>query len=281
MLNLLGAAEIREIAERIGVNPTKKLGQNFVVDANTCRRIVKTADVSESDVALEIGPGLGSLTLALLEVARHVVAVEIDTRLADELPITVERHDVSMDRLTIVNKDALEVTELPVAPTVLVANLPYNVSVPVLLRFLELFPTLNSGVVMVQSEVADRLAAKPGSKNYGSPSVKASWWADVTLAGNVGRSIFWPVPNVDSSLVKFVRHASPGDEALRLTTFRLIDAAFAQRRKMLRGAIADAVGGSSIAIDLIAEAEIDPDCRGETLVLADYLALAHAFARHQ
>ena len=281
MLNLLGAAEIREIAERIGVNPTKKLGQNFVVDANTCRRIVKTADVSESDVALEIGPGLGSLTLALLEVARHVVAVEIDTRLADELPITVERHDVSTDRLTIVNKDALEVTELPVAPTVLVANLPYNVSVPVLLRFLELFPTLNSGVVMVQSEVADRLAAKPGSKNYGSPSVKASWWADVTLAGNVGRSIFWPVPNVDSSLVKFVRHASPGDEALRLTTFRLIDAAFAQRRKMLRGAIADAVGGSSIAIDLIAEAEIDPDCRGETLVLADYLALAHAFARHQ
>ena len=281
MLNLLGAAEIREIAERIGVNPTKKLGQNFVVDANTCRRIVKTADVSESDVALEIGPGLGSLTLALLEVARHVVAVEIDTRLADELPITVERHDVSMDRLTIVNKDALEVTELPVAPTVLVANLPYNVSVPVLLRFLELFPTLNSGVVMVQSEVADRLAAKPGSKNYGSPSVKASWWADVTLAGNVGRSIFWPVPNVDSSLVKFVRHASPGDEALRLTTFRLIDAAFAQRRKMLRGAIADAVGGSSIAIDLIAEAGIDPDCRGETLVLADYLALAHAFARHQ
>ncbi len=281
MLNLLGAAEIREIAERIGVNPTKKLGQNFVVDANTCRRIVKTADVSESDVALEIGPGLGSLTLALLEVARHVVAVEIDTRLADELPITVERHDVSTDRLTIVNKDALEVTELPVAPTVLVANLPYNVSVPVLLRFLELFPTLNSGVVMVQSEVADRLAAKPGSKNYGSPSVKASWWADVTLAGNVGRSIFWPVPNVDSSLVKFVRHASPGDEALRLTTFRLIDAAFAQRRKMLRGAIADAVGGSSIAIDLIAEAGIDPDCRGETLVLADYLALAHAFARHQ
>jgi len=281
MLNLLGAAEIREIAERIGVNPTKKLGQNFVVDANTCRKIVKTADVSESDVALEIGPGLGSLTLALLEVARHVVAVEIDTRLADELPITVERHDVSTDRLTIVNKDALEVTELPVAPTVLVANLPYNVSVPVLLRFLELFPTLNSGVVMVQSEVADRLAAKPGSKNYGSPSVKASWWADVTLAGNVGRSIFWPVPNVDSSLVKFVRHASPGDEALRLTTFRLIDAAFAQRRKMLRGAIADAVGGSSIAIDLIAEAGIDPDCRGETLVLADYLALAHAFARHQ
>jgi len=279
MLNLLGAAEIREIAERIGVNPTKKLGQNFVVDANTCRKIVKTADVSESDVALEIGPGLGSLTLALLEVARHVVAVEIDTRLADELPITVERHDVSTDRLTIVNKDALEVTELPVAPTVLVANLPYNVSVPVLLRFLELFPTLNSGVVMVQSEVADRLAAKPGSKNYGSPSVKASWWADVTLAGNVGRSIFWPVPNVDSSLVKFVRHASPGDEALRLTTFRLIDAAFAQRRKMLRGAIADAVGGSSIAIDLIAEAGIDPDCRGETLVLADYLALAHAFAR--
>jgi len=279
MLNLLGAAEIREIAERIGVNPTKKLGQNFVVDANTCRRIVKTADVQPTDVALEIGPGLGSLTLALLEIAQEVVAVEIDTRLADELPITVSRHDVPIVRLTIVNKDALEVTELPIQPTVLVANLPYNVSVPVLLRFLELFPTLNSGVVMVQSEVADRLAATPGSKSYGSPSVKATWWADVTAVGNVARSIFWPVPNVDSSLVKFVRHESPGDEALRVMTFRLIDAAFAQRRKMLRGAIADAVGGSAVAIEIIEAAGIDPNCRGETLVLKDYVALANAFAK--
>jgi 16S rRNA (adenine1518-N6/adenine1519-N6)-dimethyltransferase len=278
MLNLLGAAEIREIAERIGVNPTKKLGQNFVVDANTCRRIVKTADVQPSDVALEIGPGLGSLTLALLEIAQHVVAIEIDTRLAEELPITVARHDVPEGRLTIVNRDALEVTALPVAPTVLVANLPYNVSVPVLLRFLQLFPSLNSGVVMVQSEVADRLAATPGSKSYGSPSVKASWWADVSLAGSVGRSIFWPVPNVDSSLVKFVRHSSPGDEALRILTFRLIDAAFAQRRKMLRGAIADAVGGSAVAIEIIESAGIAADCRGETLVLKEYVALARAFA---
>ena len=278
MLNLLGAAEIREIAERIGVNPTKKLGQNFVVDANTCRRIVKTADVQPSDVALEIGPGLGSLTLALLEIAQNVVAIEIDTRLAEELPITVARHDVPEGRLTIVNRDALEVTALPVAPTVLVANLPYNVSVPVLLRFLQLFPSLNSGVVMVQSEVADRLAATPGSKSYGSPSVKASWWADVSLAGSVGRSIFWPVPNVDSSLVKFVRHSSPGDEALRILTFRLIDAAFAQRRKMLRGAIADAVGGSAVAIEIIESAGIAADCRGETLVLKEYVALARAFA---
>jgi 16S rRNA (adenine1518-N6/adenine1519-N6)-dimethyltransferase len=281
MLNLLGAAEIREIAERIGVNPTKKLGQNFVVDANTCRRIVKAADVQASDIALEIGPGLGSLTLALLEIAQHVVAVEIDTRLAEELPITVARHEVPTGQLTIVHKDALEVIELPMQPTVLVANLPYNVSVPVLLRFLELFPSLNSGVVMVQSEVADRLAATPGSKSYGSPSVKASWWADVTAAGNVGRSIFWPVPNVDSSLVKFVRHAAPGDETLRITTFRLIDAAFAQRRKMLRGAIADAVGGSAVAIEIIEAAGIDADCRGETLVLKDYVALANAFAKRK
>jgi 16S rRNA (adenine1518-N6/adenine1519-N6)-dimethyltransferase len=281
MLNLLGAAEIREIAERIGVNPTKKLGQNFVVDANTCRRIVKTADVQPSDIALEIGPGLGSLTLALLEIAQHVVAVEIDTRLAEELPLTVARHDVPEGQLTIVNKDALEVTDLPIAPTVLVANLPYNVSVPVLLRFLELFPSLKSGVVMVQSEVADRLAATPGSKSYGSPSVKASWWAEVSAAGSVGRSIFWPVPNVDSSLVRFVRHQSPGDEKLRLLTFRLIDAAFAQRRKMLRGAIADAVGGSAVAIDLIDEAGIAADCRGETLVLKDYVALAEALAKRQ
>ena len=239
MSNLLGAAEIREIAERIGVRPTKKLGQNFVVDANTCRKIVKSADVGPEDVALEIGPGLGSLTLAMLESAKEVIAIEIDDRLAAELPETAKRHGFDTSKLTIINEDAMGISALPIEPTVLVANLPYNVSVPVLLRFLELFPTLRSGIVMVQSEVADRLVAKPDSKTYGSPSVKATWWADLTSAGTVSRSIFWPVPNVDSSLVRFVRHQSAGDEALRKVVFKIIDAAFAQRRKMMRAALSD------------------------------------------
>ncbi len=274
MSGLLGAAEIREIAARIGVNPTKKLGQNFVVDANTCRRIVKSADVLDTDIALEIGPGLGSLTLALLEVAKEVIVVEIDERLAAELPNTVARHEFAAERLTVVTQDAMVVDNLPVAPTVLVANLPYNISVPVLLRFMEKFPTLRSGVVMVQSEVADRLVALPGSKNYGSPSVKATWWADMSSAGTVGRSIFWPVPNVDSSLVRFVRHEPAGDEALRLKTFAVIDAAFAQRRKMLRGALSELFGGSTAASEAITRAGVDPTSRGEALLLPDFIKIA-------
>jgi 16S rRNA (adenine1518-N6/adenine1519-N6)-dimethyltransferase len=274
MSGLLGAAEIREIAARIGVNPTKKLGQNFVVDANTCRRIVKSADVLDTDIALEIGPGLGSLTLALLEVANEVIVVEIDERLAAELPNTVARHEFAAERLTVVTQDAMVVDNLPVAPTVLVANLPYNISVPVLLRFMEKFPTLRSGVVMVQSEVADRLVALPGSKNYGSPSVKATWWADMSSAGTVGRSIFWPVPNVDSSLVRFVRHEPAGDEALRLKTFAVIDAAFAQRRKMLRGALSELFGGSTAASEAITRAGVDPTSRGEALLLPEFIKIA-------
>ena len=274
MSNLLGAAEIREIAERIGVRPTKKLGQNFVVDANTCRKIVKGADVGSNDVALEIGPGLGSLTLAMMESAREVIAIEIDDRLAAELPETAKRHGFDANKLTIINEDAMSVSTLPIEPTVLVANLPYNVSVPVLLRFLELFPTLRSGVVMVQSEVADRLVAKPNSKTYGSPSVKATWWANLTSAGTVSRSIFWPVPNVDSSLVRFVRHQSAGDEALRKVVFKIIDAAFAQRRKMMRAAISDMCGGSAAASSIIEASGIDPTIRGESLELADFIKIA-------
>jgi 16S rRNA (adenine1518-N6/adenine1519-N6)-dimethyltransferase len=274
MSNLLGAAEIREIAERIGVRPTKKLGQNFVVDANTCRKIVKGADVGSEDVALEIGPGLGSLTLAMMESAREVIAIEIDDRLAAELPETAKRHGFDANKLTIINEDAMSVSTLPIEPTVLVANLPYNVSVPVLLRFLELFPTLRSGVVMVQSEVADRLVAKPNSKTYGSPSVKATWWADLTSAGTVSRSIFWPVPNVDSSLVRFVRHQSAGDEALRKVVFKIIDAAFAQRRKMMRAALSDMCGGSAAASSIIEASGIDPTIRGESLELADFIKIA-------
>jgi 16S rRNA (adenine1518-N6/adenine1519-N6)-dimethyltransferase len=274
MSNLLGAAEIREIAERIGVRPTKKLGQNFVVDANTCRKIVKSADFGPEDVALEIGPGLGSLTLAMLESAKEVIAIEIDDRLAAELPETAKRHGFDSDKLTIINQDAMGISTLPVEPTVLVANLPYNVSVPVLLRFLELFPTLRSGVVMVQSEVADRLVAKPNSKTYGSPSVKATWWADLSSAGTVSRSIFWPVPNVDSSLVRFVRHESAGDEALRKVVFKIIDAAFAQRRKMMRAALSDMCGSSAAASAIIEASGIDPTIRGEALELSDFIKIA-------
>lgn len=274
MSNLLGAVEIREIAERIGVRPTKKLGQNFVVDANTCRKIVKSADVRPTDVALEIGPGLGSLTLAMMESAREVIAIEIDDRLAAELPETAKRHGFDTSNLTIINEDAMNISTLPIEPTVLVANLPYNVSVPVLLRFLELFPTLRSGVVMVQSEVADRLVAKPNSKTYGSPSVKATWWADLTSAGTVSRSIFWPVPNVDSSLVRFVRHQSAGDEALRKVVFKIIDASFAQRRKMMRAALSDMCGGSAAASSIIEASGIDPTIRGEALELADFIKIA-------
>ena len=274
MSGLLGAAEIREIAERIGVRPTKKLGQNFVVDANTCRKIVKSADVGPQDIALEIGPGLGSLTLAMLESAKSVIAIEIDDRLATELPATADRHGFDSAKLTIINADAMAISELPENPTVLVANLPYNVSVPVLLRFLELFPTLRSGIVMVQSEVADRLVAKPNSKTYGSPSVKAAWWADLTSAGTVSRSIFWPVPNVDSSLVRFVRHQNAGDEVLRKTTFKVIDAAFAQRRKMMRAALSDICGSSSEASAVIEASGIDPTIRGEALELADFIKIA-------
>ena len=274
MSNLLGAAEIREIAQRIGLRPTKKLGQNFVVDANTCRKIVKSADVGPTDIALEIGPGLGSLTLAMLESASEVIAIEIDERLAAELPETAERHGFDSSKLTIINQDAMGIKTLPKDPTVLVANLPYNVSVPVLLRFLELFPTLRSGVVMVQSEVADRLVAKPNSKTYGSPSVKATWWADLTSAGTVSRSIFWPVPNVDSSLVRFVRHESAGDESLRKATFKIIDAAFAQRRKMIRAALSDLCGGSAAASSIIEASGIDPTIRGEALQLSDFIKIA-------
>ena len=273
---LLGAAEIREIAARIGVNPTKKLGQNFVVDANTCRRIVKSADVQPTDIALEIGPGLGSLTLALLESAKEVIAVEIDTRLAEELPLTAASHGFDINKLTIINQDAMLDLALPSLPTVLVANLPYNVSVPVLLGLLEKVQSLRSGVVMVQSEVAERLAAKPGSKNYGSPSVKATWWADVEMAGGVARSIFWPIPNVDSSLVRFTRHTPPADEELRKLTFSIIDAAFAQRRKMLRGALTEICGGNSQASEVVSAAGIEPTSRGEELVLADFLEIAKA-----
>lgn len=273
-MTLLGAAEIRELAEELGIKPAKSLGQNFVIDANICRKIVRTAGVTSSDVALEIGPGLGSLTLALLEEAKSVIAVEIDERLATRLPQTVASHNESAATFSIIHQDALHLKSLPEAPTVLVANLPYNVSVPVLLHLLEIFPTLKSGVVMVQAEVADRLAAKPGTKEYGIPSVKAAWWADLHGAGSISRSIFWPVPGVDSKLVSFTRHQPLGEEALRLKTFTLIDAAFAQRRKMLRSALSSIYGSSGAAEKVLIEAGIDPTLRGESLLVNDFYTIA-------
>uniref|UniRef100_UPI004049149B 16S rRNA (adenine(1518)-N(6)/adenine(1519)-N(6))- dimethyltransferase RsmA n=1 Tax=Candidatus Planktophila sp. TaxID=2175601 RepID=UPI004049149B len=273
-MSLLGAGEIRELAAKLDLKPSKSLGQNFVHDANVCRKIVRTAGVTSSDIALEIGPGLGSLTLAMLEEAQSVIAVEIDARLANQLPITAASHTERAHLLTVINEDALTLKTLPADPTVLVANLPYNVSVPVFLHLLEILPSLRSGVIMVQAEVADRLAAKPNSKEYGIPSVKAAWWADVTGAGSVSRNIFWPQPNVDSKLVAFTRRATPGDEELRKKVFAIIDLAFAQRRKMLRSALSSMFGGSAAAEALLTQAGIDPTSRGESLDIHSFCAIA-------
>ncbi len=273
-MTLLGAAQIRELAAALELKPSKSLGQNFVIDSNVCTKIVRTAAVGPTDIALEIGPGLGSLTLALLESAASVVAVEIDSRLAEQLPKTVANLFEHPENLTVLNKDALAIQTLPVDPTVLVANLPYNVSVPVLLHILEKFQTLRTGVVMVQAEVADRLAAKPGTKDYGIPSVKAAWWAEVKGAGSVSRSVFWPAPNVDSKLVSFTRRQTPGDEELRRKVFTIIDAAFAQRRKMLRSALSGLYGSSSAAEEILTRAHIDPTLRGEALEIGGFCAIA-------
>jgi 16S rRNA (adenine1518-N6/adenine1519-N6)-dimethyltransferase len=273
-MTLLGAAQIRELATALDLKPSKSLGQNFVIDSNVCTKIVRTAAVGPTDIALEIGPGLGSLTLALLESAASVVAVEIDPRLAGQLPITVANHFEHPENLTVLNQDALTIQALPVNPTVLVANLPYNVSVPVLLHLLEKFESLRTGVVMVQAEVADRLAAKPGTKDYGIPSVKAAWWAEVKGAGSVSRSVFWPAPNVDSKLVSFTRRQTPGDEELRRKVFTIIDAAFAQRRKMLRSALSSLYGSSSAAEEILNRAKIDPTLRGEALEIDGFCAIA-------
>ncbi|GIT80510.1 ribosomal RNA small subunit methyltransferase A [Leifsonia sp. LS1] len=277
-LRLLGPAEIRDLAELLDVTPTKKLGQNFVIDANTVRRIVRVGEVEAGDVVVEVGPGLGSLTLGLLETGARVVAVEIDGRLAAQLPTTVaQMAPEAAERLTVVHRDALAVTELPAQPDRLVANLPYNVSVPVLLHLLEHFPSLRSGVVMVQAEVGHRIAAQPGSKVYGSPSVKAAWYGTWRTAGNVSRQIFWPVPNVDSVLVAFERHATPpGDEALRTRTFELVDAAFQQRRKTLRQSLAPVYGDPTTAADALEAAGLSPSLRGEQLSFDDFARLGAA-----
>ncbi len=275
---LLGPAEVRRLAAELDLRPTKQRGQNFVIDANTVRRIVREAGVGPDDVVVEVGPGLGSLTLALLEVGARVVAIEIDERLAARLPATIAEHAPdAADRLHVVAADALRVTELPgPPPTTLVANLPYNVSVPVLLHFLTLLPSLERGLVLVQAEVADRLAAGPGSKVYGIPSVKAAWFADVRRAGAVGRHVFWPEPNVDSGLVAWERREPPVTTATREQVFAVVDAAFAHRRKGLRGALRGLAGSAESAEAALAAAGIAPLERGEALTVADFTRIAEA-----
>jgi 16S rRNA (adenine1518-N6/adenine1519-N6)-dimethyltransferase len=276
MVDLLGAADIRELASRLDVTPTKKLGQNFVTDPNTIRRIVSAAKLNGSETVVEIGPGLGSLTLGLLEVAKKVIAVEIDQKMAAELESTIAKRAPGTD-FTLVRDDALRVEVLPAAPDALVANLPYNISVPVLLHFLEQFSSIQTGLVLVQAEVAHRLAAEPGSKIYGIPSVKLAWYADSALAGNVGRNIFWPAPNVDSALVYFSKRSVPlGDEQLRIATFEVADAAFGQRRKTLRQALAGWAGSPAEAERILLAAGISPQARGEELDVHQFVAIARA-----
>lgn len=276
MVDLLGAADVRELAARLDVTPTKKLGQNFVTDPNTIRRIVTAAKLSGDETVVEIGPGLGSLTLGLLEVAKKVIAVEIDPKMSAELEATIAKRAPGTD-FTLIREDALKVESLESAPDALVANLPYNISVPVLLHFLEQFPSIQKGLVLVQAEVAHRLAATPGSKIYGVPSVKLAWYADSALAGNVGRNIFWPVPNVDSALVYFAKRTQAlGSEEERLATFALADAAFGQRRKTLRQAISGWAGSAAEAERILIAAGISPQARGEELDVHQFLSIVRA-----
>lgn len=275
---LLGPVQVRELAARLEVRPTKQWGQNFVVDQNTVRKIVRIAQVGPEDSVVEVGPGLGSLTLALLPIVGHVTAVEVDPRLAGALEETVTAYQPqNVAKLRIIAADALTVTTLPKPkPTALVANLPYNISVPVVLSFLERFPTIQRVLVMVQLEVAERLAAPPGSKTYGVPSLKAAWYCHVELAGRVGRNVFWPAPNVDSGLVSLVRRDPPETSASREEVFRCIDAAFLQRRKGLRRALAGWAGSAQTAEAALRAAGIDPITRGEQLDIVAFARIAEA-----
>ncbi|MCL6421801.1 16S rRNA (adenine(1518)-N(6)/adenine(1519)-N(6))-dimethyltransferase RsmA [Brachybacterium sp. JHP9] len=279
---LLSARDIRELADRAGIRPSKQRGQNFVIDPNTVRLIVERAAIAPGQSVLEVGPGLGSLTLGLLEAGADVAAIELDRGLAALLPQTLGARGISEDRFALVHADALQVTALPSAPragepTALVANLPYNVATPILLTLMERFGSLRTALVMVQSEVVDRLVAEPGSRTYGAPSAKAAWYGTREYAGKISRQVFWPVPNVDSALVLLTRRESPlGTEAERLATFAVIEAAFAQRRKMLRAALSGWAGSSTLASAILERAGVDPTLRGETLRIEQFLAIARA-----
>jgi 16S rRNA (adenine1518-N6/adenine1519-N6)-dimethyltransferase len=279
---LLGPAEVRAIAGRLGLRPAKRLGQNFVIDAGTVRRIVSLAGLAPDDVVLEVGPGFGSLTLALLPAVRQVTAVEVDPQLAAELPVTVASRAAHFsERLHVVTGDAARLADRPGGlpgdpPTALVANLPYNVAVPVLLHLLATLPTLRRGLVMVQAEVADRMTAGPGSRVYGVPSVKIAWYAAARRAGAVPRGVFWPVPNVDSALVAFTRREPPAAVVSRDAVFTVVDAAFAQRRKTLRAALAGWAGSAARAEQVLRAAGVDPQARGESLGIADFARIAES-----
>ncbi len=272
---------MRRLAADLDVRPTKKLGQNFVHDPNTVRRIVTTADLGDDDIVLEVGPGLGSLTLALLPACAEVVAVEIDPVLAEQLPKTAqERTPELADRLRVVNADALKITtaRLGVAPTALVANLPYNIAVPVVLHLLAEVPSLHTVLVMVQAEVADRMAAPPGNKVYGVPSVKVAWYAEARRVATVSRSVFWPVPNVDSALVLLRRRETPTGID-RDAVFSVVDAAFSQRRKTLRAALAEWAGSAARAGEVLEAAGVEPGLRGEQLSVREFVRIAQAVTR--
>ncbi|SFV23762.1 16S rRNA (adenine(1518)-N(6)/adenine(1519)-N(6))-dimethyltransferase RsmA [Micrococcus terreus] len=282
---LLSAADIRRIAAEIDLRPTKTLGQNYVIDPNTIRRIVAAADLSADDHVLEVGPGLGSLTLGLLDAAAAVTAVEIDPGPAARLPQTVEEfRPGSVDGFSVLTADAMAVSEQDLAevrpsttelsPTALVANLPYNVAVPVLLHLLAELPSLKQGLVMVQDEVADRLAAAPGSKTYGVPSAKAAWYSQVRKAGTIGMNVFWPAPKIHSGLVAFTRREPPVTSASRQEVFAVVDAAFAQRRKTLRAALAGWAGSAAGAEAALVAAGVDPKARGEVLGIEDFARIA-------
>lgn len=282
MADLLGPTDVRNLADSLNTTPTKKWGQNFVVDAGTVRRIVRIAGVTAEDHVVEVGPGLGSLTLALLETGARVTAVEIDPVLAAALADTVaQRAPEYAENLTVVAADAMTISDLASPPTALVANLPYNVSVPVILHFLETFDSLQRILVMVQSEVADRLAAPPGSRTYGIPSAKAAWYSSVRRAGNVGRAVFWPVPRVDSALVLMERRVVPQTLVSREQVFAVIDAAFAHRRKGLRGSLAIVAGSNTKAEEVLVALDIAPLTRGEALGIDDFVRIAEELARRE
>ena len=282
MIKYLGAKQIRDLAKELNLKPTKKLGQNFVIDSNTCRKIVDLANISKSDLVIEIGPGLGSLTLALLDQAGHVVAVEIDKRLSDQLLETVIENGADKNRLTILNMDALQLSAADIANQHLggfksikvVANLPYNISVPVIINLLENFNNLNQITVMVQTEVAQRLAAKAGNKDYGAPSAKVAWWADPKIVSKISRKVFWPEPNVDSSIIQLSVRKSLGSENLRRSCFQVIDLAFSTRRKMLRSTLSTLFGSVKSAEARLSEIGINPTLRGESLEIKDFLKIA-------
>lgn len=277
-VQLLGPQDIRSLAAKVDITPTKKLGQNFVHDPNTVRKIIAAAQLTGTEHVLEVGPGLGSLTLGILEVAPQLTVVEIDSRLAAQLPETIKAYaPACADRLTVIERDALKITAADIAkPQALVANLPYNVSVPVIMHLLETFPSIKTVLVMVQLEVAQRLAAQPGNKIYGVPSLKASYFGQVKLAGTIGKNVFWPAPNIESGLVRIDRyepnHWGDGDEHQLL--FELIDVAFLQRRKTLRAALSGKFGGGAAAEAVLQEAGINPQARGEVLGVAEFIRLA-------